>query len=319
MSNPIGALLPPAAAPVTQPYLTPAQFRAFPTWMDTDNLLPGGIASVQDDVLADALLQASSEADSICENMRLSAHLVTGENLETRLSGGRITLQPRDVPVVSVTSLAYGWDPAAQTALSLAPGVLWNTGGKLISFRPGGSGPAFVGPAIQFGNVPVGSGRVFVTWSYVAGFPSTFLSAPCAAAASSVTVSDPTGIMPGGVLRLYDQGLDQAGATEALNVASTYVPQVPASPPVPTAIPLAAPTAFAHAAGVGITGMPRILLQAVIALTVMVLMQRDVTGEEPVGDFGPTARRVVDDRAGAAGGLYGQAEAWLDRFRPVWR
>src|SRR5580698_5190787 len=97
----IPVLLPPQSQPTTQAYLTPAQFTAYPTWLDLDNLVPGGLASLQDDALADALLAASSWADSMCEDMRLSAHYVTNENLTGRVAGGRITLQPRDVPIRS--------------------------------------------------------------------------------------------------------------------------------------------------------------------------------------------------------------------------
>ena len=314
----IPALLPAAVQPDTQPYVTPAQFVAYPTWLDLTNLVPNGLASLQTDDLADVLLAASAWADSQCEGMRLSAHLVSGENLTTRMSGGRITLQPRDIPCVSVVSLLYGWDPSAQTSLSL-PGGLWNEGGKLLSFRPGGTPPVFTGPAIQFGAPVSPHGQVFVTWSYVAGYVSTTLAAEADAGASSVTLTDPTGVMPGQSLRMYDTGEDQSGASEALTVASTYVPQVPTVPPTPTSVPLGANTTYAHAAGTGITGMPRDMIQAVIAYAVGLLMRRDVADEEPASEFGPAARRADDGGRGAAAGLIDQAERWLDRYRPVWR
>lgn len=323
MSNPIGALLPASTQPITRPYITPAQFAAYPTWLDLTNLVPNGLASLQTDDLSDVLLAASSWADDVCEGMRLSAHLVTGENITGRVSGGgRVTIQPRDIPVCSVTALSYGWSPDAQTALALAPGVIRDEGGgKLLSFRTGG-GSAFIGPAIQFGGGPVGlGGQAYVTWSYVAGFVTCALSASCAKGASSVTVDDPTGIMPGQTLRIYDEGEDKSGASEALTLSATYVPQVPTVPPTATSIPLASPTLFAHGEGTGLTGMPRTMLQAVIVQAVALLMRTDVSGEEPSSDFGPAARTTMggDREAGAAGGLVNQAERWLYRFRPVWR
>ena len=316
----IPVLLPPQSQPATAGYLTPAQFTAYPTWLDLDNLVPGGVASLQDDALADALLAASSWADSICDGMRLSAHYVTGEQLTSRVAEGRITLQPRDVPIRSITSLQYGWDPSSMTALSLPDASMWTENGRLVSFRPGGGTQQFTGPAIQFGAGPSPHGRVYVTWSYAAGFPSTFLSASCASGAASVMLDDPTGVLPGDVLRIYDTGETSAGASEALTVASSYVPQVPASPPVPTSIPLAAGTAFAHAAGTGITGFPRNAIQAVIALTVAVLMREDVSAEEPASGFGPAARTTgAAQRGGKAAGLVNDAGGWLARFKPVWR
>ena len=316
----IPQLLPATSQPIAQPYLTPAQFTAFPTWLDLDNLVPDGLASLQTDALADVLLAASDWANDVCEGMTLSAHLVSNEQVTVRAAGGRITLQPRDVPVTAVTALSYGWDQATLSSLSLPDPSLQNIEGRLISFRPGGTGMNFTGPAIQFGPGPAWDGRAFVQWSYVAGFPSTVLSADCLAGAASVTVTDPTGIMPGGTLRIWDKGEDSAGASEALTVASSYVPAVPTVPPVATSIPLAGVTAHAHFAGTGITGMPRRILQAVIAYAVSLLMKEDVSAEEPPSGFGPAARTTGEYRqGGAASGLVNDAVGWLQRYRPVWR
>ncbi len=319
MSTPIPALLPPTSQPTTAPYLTAAQFRAYPTWLDLDNLVPGGVASLQDDDLTDALLAATGKAETFCEGMRLSAHLVTGEQVTARQNGGRVWLQPRDIPLTSVVALSYGWDPSVLNAMSVTSTTFWNEDGRLISFQPGGATQQFTGPAIQFGGSGPAGGRLWVTWSYIAGFVSTALSASCAAGASSVTVADPTGIMPGQALRIYDTGAGQTGASEALTVATTYIPQIPTVPPTATAVPLAAGTAYAHGAGTGITGMPRELIQAVIAIAVGLLMRVDVAAEEPDTGFGPAARTAVDKGSGAAGGLMDDAWRDLAKFRPVWR
>ena len=156
----------------------------------------------------------------MCEYMRLSAHYVQNENLTGRAAGGRITLQPRDVPIRSVTALAYGWDPSCLVADTLPDNSMWVENGRLVSFRPGGGIQQFTGPAIQFGPGPYPQGRIFVQWSYVAGFPSTYLSSSCAAAASSVTLDDPTGVLPGDTLRIYRRGGDgsRRGQSEALTV-----------------------------------------------------------------------------------------------------
>lgn len=316
----IPVLLPPQSQPATVPYLTAAQFMAYPTWLDLDNLVPGGVASLQEDALTDALLAASSIADSICDGMRLSAHYVVNEQLTARASGGRIWLTPRDVPVRAITSLSYGWDPSALNSDTLPDSTMWAEDGRKVNFRPGGS-QQFTGPAIQFGPGPSPRGRIFVQWSYVAGFPSTFLAAPCAPDAATVELDDPTGVLPGDVLRIYDQGETQAGASEALTVASSYVPMVPTSPPTPASVPLAASTAYAHTGLTGITGMRRDMIQAVIALTVAVLMREDVAWEAPFpGGAGPAARSSDDGgRGGEAGGLVDSAERWLAKYRPVYR
>lgn len=319
MSTPTPVLVLPQSPQLTVPYLTPAQFRAYPTWLDTNNLVDGGIDAIQDDALADALLSASAAADDICEDMRLSAHFVQGENLTTRPgAGGRIYLRPRDIPVRGITAVSYGADPASMCAASLIQGqTIWvDQDGKNPSFRPGGGlGQVFTGTPIQFGPAPLPSLVSYVSWSYVAGYPATVLAAELAQGSSTASLTDPTGVLPGDVLRLYD-----IGKTEAVTVAAGYVPQNPTAPPAVTAVPLAAPARFSHDDGTGITGLPRKILQAVIALTVAQLMREDVSEEAPVKMFGTATRSTGGgERGGAAGGLMDDAQRWLAPYAPVFR
>lgn len=310
----VPVLVPPVSGALSQPYVTPGMFAGFPTWLDLDNLVPGGIAAMQADELADVLLTASDWAVGVCEDMLLHAHLVSGEQLRTRVGGnGRIYVKPRDIPVRQILSLSYGWDPSAMVALSLPDSSMWVEDGREVSFAPGG-GTAFQGPMIQFGSSPRPGTAVYVDWSYVPGFPSTTLSAPAASNAGSVTVTDPTGILPGDVLRIYD-----VGKSEALTVASTYIPAIPTIPPTPTAIPLAANTANGHNSGTGVTEMPRRALQAVIAYAVSLLMREDVSAEEPASPFGPSARTTGGGRGGQASGLVNDAYGWLAPYKPTLR
>jgi hypothetical protein len=310
----IPVLAPPASGVLSRAYVTPAMFRGFPTWLDTDNLLPGGTAAVQTDILADVLLTASDWAVGVCENMLLHAHWVQNENQRTRASGnGRIYLRPHDIPLRAVTALSYGWDPSAMTSLSLPAPGMWIEDGREVSFTPN-AGLNFTGPAIQFGPAARPGTEVYVQWSYIPGYPFALLPSGVSAAATSVTVDDPTGILPGDVLRIYDPGL-----SEALTVASTYVPAMPTWPPTATSIPLAAAVQNSHAAGTGITGFPRKALQGIIAYGVALLMREDVSGEEPVSGFGPEARSTAAGRGGAAAGIVNDAYEWLAPYRPVLR
>ncbi len=327
MSAPIPVLVPPQHAELAVPYLTAAGFSAYPTWLDLDNLIPGGLASVQTAELQDVLLQASQWCISVCENMALHAHWVQNEQLRTRASGGgRLYIHPRDIPVRAVTSLSYGWDPSYMYADPLPDPTMWIEDGREVSFCPGGSQGSFSGTVLQFGPSYTGGALSYVQWSFVAGYPNTTLSTACTAGASSVTVADPAGILPGDVLRIYDIGAPAAGQpgpaqSEALTIASTYVPALPTVPPTATAIPLAANTVYAHAAGVGITGMPRDIIPAVICFAVALLMREDVASAEPLATspFTAAARSTGGSRGGQASGLVNDAYAWLSRYAPVWR
>jgi hypothetical protein len=312
----IPVLVPPASGVLTRGYMTPAMFRAFPTWLDTDNLIPGGVDAVQDDALADALLAASDWAVGVCEDMPLHGHLRSNENRPAYLKGsGRATVRPEHIPVRSLISLSWGADPSSMQGVSLPDASMRFEGdGRRMSWRPGGGIGQFTGPALQFGPRASVPAQLFVTWSYVAGFPFALMPSGVASGAESVLVDDPASILPGDNLRVYDPGI-----TEVLTVASTYVPAVPTNPPTPTGIPLAAATANAHAAGTGITGFPRKALQAVIAFTVAVLMRDDVSEEEPASPFGPSARTTGEGRGGQASGLVNDAYGWLAPYKPTLR
>jgi len=311
----IPVLVTPPSAVLSQPYVTPAMFSGFPQWLDLDDLIPGGVAGVQTDVLADVLLQASDWAVGVCENMLLHAHWVQGEQARYRMkNSGRVNVRPHDIPLRAVTSLSWGADPSNMQSVSLPDATMWFEDNRRMSWVPGGIAATFRGPALQFGPPLAPSRQVYVNWSYVAGYPSAKLASSASSGASTVTVTDPAGILPGDVLRIFDPGV-----SEALTVASTYVPALPTVPPTPTAIPLAANTANAHAAGTGVTEMPRRILQAVIAYGVALLMREDVSEEEPVSGFGPAARTTGGGRGGQAAGLVNDAIGWLAPYRPTYR
>jgi hypothetical protein len=211
------------------------------------------------------------------------------------------------------------------TADSLPDATLWNEDGRLISFMPGGGvTTAFTGTILQFGSQLRPAMLAYVDWSYVAGFPNTVLSASCALGASSVTVTDPAGILPGDVLRIYDAGdtTSTIGASEAVTVSSAFAPALPTIPPTATSIPLAANTQFAHAAGIGITGFPRRIIQSVIAYTVALLMRDDTSADRPATGYGYGPGTGTAQAAGGRtqpGALVAEAYEWLQPFRPVWR
>lgn len=320
----IAVLNPPTQAELAVPYVTAAGFIAYPTWLDLDDLLPGGVAALQTDVLADVALAASDWAIGELENMPLHGHFVQNEYQRSRSgNNGRVYIRPRHIPLRAITSLAWGCDPSSMTADTLPDSTMWIEDGREVSFRPGAGITQFTGPAIQFGPAARPDMPVYVTWSYVAGYPNTTLSVPCSLGASSVTVADPTSILPGDVLRIYDTGDTSSvtAANEAITVASTYTPAIPTVPPVATPIPLAAGTTtqFAHEATTWTTGFPRKATQAVIAYMVALLMREDVSAEAPVSAFGPAARETGGQRGGQAAGLVNDASRWLSRYAPTLR
>lgn len=296
-------LVPPPSGQTWRPWLTPAMFRGYPHWLDLDDLLQGFPGPAQDDAVADNLLAATDWAVGELGDMRLDGHLVSGEERRARiLPDGRVKLLPRDVPLRAVISLSVGPDPSDLSPLPLPDATMQVTsGGRVLSFRA----PASLRRRCR---------EVFVTWSYLAGYPLALLTAPVAGGASSVTVDDPASILPGDVLRCYDPGV-----TENFTVASSCVPVLPTWPPAATSIPLAAAAQHSHLAETGVTGFPRRALQAVIAYTVALLMREDVSDQEPASGFGPDARTTAPARGGMASGLVNDAYGWLNDFKQIIR
>lgn len=311
----IPVLIPPPSGVVSRPYVTNGMFKGFPQWLDLDDLIPGGLAAVQDDALADVLLAASDWAVGACEDMPLHGHYVQGENVYAYVKGGgRAYVRPRHIPLRAITAMSWGADPSSMMAVSLPDATMRVDDNRRVSWIPGGGAAVFRGPALQFGARAAAPQRVNVNWNYVAGFPFGLLAAPVTAGDTSITVDDPSSALPGDVLRIYDPG-----ASEALTVASTYVPVIPTIPPTQTSIPLAAPAQHDHATGTGVTGFPRKALQAVIAYGVALLMREDVSEEEPAAGFGPAARSTAGGRGGLGAGLVNDAIGWLAPYRPTWR
>jgi hypothetical protein len=302
---------------LTQPYVGIPEFKASPTWLDTNDLIAGGSQAQNDDELNNILLRASWWADNWC-NQRLGAHSVV-EQTRTRTDRyGRVVLHPSNVPVRQVTGVAYGSDFQLLTALSdLSQVWVEDARGIVISMVPNRG--AF--STLEFGGIPSDGCEVYVQYSYIAGYASTVLSATVAQGATSITVADPTGLqppatslvgtIPGSTMRIWD-----AGQEEAVTIGNGYT--VGSS-----AVPLASALANAHTVTAGPAGqipvseMPPDIHQAVISMAVALMLREDVSDEDPFGGtpYGPRLRQT--ERGGKAGGLLDYAYELLEPYRRV--
>jgi hypothetical protein len=79
------------------------------------------------------------------------------------------------------------------------------------------------------------------------------------AGATSLTVTDPTGIVPGGEYRIWEPG-----AEETVTVSTLWVPPDPTVPTVPTTVLLAAATVNAHETGHDFSSLPADARNAIV-------------------------------------------------------
>lgn len=297
---------------LTQPYVSVPEFRAAPTWIDSEDLIPGGSSGQQDSELTNVLLRASAWADNYCEQ-RLGAHTVVEQTRVRPDHDGLFYLSPSNVPVRQVTAIAYGSTPQRLTALSDLSGT-WveDARGIVVSTYP--NNPRF-NSLLQFGPAMRSEAQMYVQYSYIAGYANTVLTQPVKVGQHALSVSDPTGFIPpstglvgpiqGSTARIWEPG-----AEEAVQVATGWTVGNPT-------IALATPLVNAHNTGAVVSEMPAEIRQAIICHAVALLIREDVTAEEPWAGtpFGPTARR--SEKGGKAGGLVDHAMMLLEPFRRV--
>lgn len=284
--------------PVT-PYVTTAEFTAHPTYLDLDDLRSGDTSSAdQASELYNLLLMASDWADGLA-NQPLNAHQVTTSTRARVDRDGNLQLYPKAVPLLSVQSVTYGATSATVTTTADLTGLWVDEGFRVV---------------LPMSGAPVRAGQwLFVRWTYTVGWVSTVLTAGAASGANALTVADPAGILPGQTYRVWEPG-----AEEFVTVSATYTPAIETAPPTVTSVPLAAPTAKAHAAGMGFSGMPSEMHLAIINYTVSQLMRPDTSAEDSYPDSRYASGTRQEDSRKDGSGLVDEAVRLLNKYVRVW-
>lgn len=293
------------------PYVSAAAFRAHPTYLDLDGLRVNSTLSAdQEAELTNILLMASEWADNVC-NQPLGAHHKT-QQLRQRLNHfGQLTIHPDDTPVLAVTSLAWGYSPATMSEVSDATlADAWVEDGRQILLAlPGPSIPASAG--LQFGGLAP-NGELFVRLGTTAGYVATLLAEPASSGDTTLTVTDPTGILPGQTYRIWEPG-----AEESVTVSPNWGPPAATVPPLPTAVTLAAPTVRDHEAGHDFSRMPSDVRLAVTLYTIAQLQRPDTTAEDSYPDTTLSASLRSGDSRRSSTGLVKEATRILASYGRV--
>lgn len=166
--------------------------------VDIGNLVPGGAPPPeQEAALMQYIEMASAQGDEIMQQT-LAATYDTEQHQANVGGDWYITVHPRYRPVIAVTAFAYGATAAAMQPLSSLSGVWVERKRFKMPVGPYGGLPVNTsqGP-IQFGSSGTPQMRVFCQYTYVNGYPVTYLTASVAAGATAISVQDTTGIVPG--------------------------------------------------------------------------------------------------------------------------
>jgi hypothetical protein len=234
-------------------YLTLAEYKNAPTAIDYDNLVVGGTSAQQDAELTNNIARASSWIDIFCNQPLIAQNFV--EQQRTRITPeGYLIISPEYNNLVAVTSLNYGVTPTNMTAVTSAGLTqIWFEKAQFIyPLSELGTTYSSVGP-LSFGFPPSTRSRIYANYIYVAGFCNGLISS-ATAGQTTLTMIDPTGLVAGSYLTIWD-GVN----SETVTVASTYVFGS-------TTVPLTSALKFTHASGVAIGTMPGAIKEAAILM-----------------------------------------------------
>jgi hypothetical protein len=235
-------------------YISVAEYKNAPTAVDFDNLVVGGNAAAQDAELANVILRASSYMDEY-----FNQNLLAGTTTETKririTQDGNLPIHPANTPVVALVSLSYGADPNSLIALP-DPSKCWFEAQQIIVPLANLAFPSYSsqGP-LGFGFSGSPRTPLYCKYTYVAGYVNSIFASSTSAGASSLTVTDASGIVPGETFRIFD-----GANSETVTVSSSYTFGS-------ATVTLVSPMVNAHSAGATIGNLPNAIKQACILLT----------------------------------------------------
>lgn len=176
------------------PYISPAMFRNDARrGVDLATLVPSGPAIEQDSALKRYIRQASAVMDSFL--LQSLAATIDTEFDEVHADRyGRITVQPRFRPVIALVGFSVGSSPDQLAAMTNLAGSAVMP--DRITVRPGALGWSTNQGPLQFGSVAP-SRDAYASWTYLNGYPVTWVTAAAAAGATSIAVAETTGIIAG--------------------------------------------------------------------------------------------------------------------------
>ena len=242
------------------PYLTLSEYKNAPTAIDFDNLVWNSQdPDVQDAELNNVIARASSWIDTYC-NQVLAATTETELQRSRIRDDGTIRFHPRYNPIIALTALQYGSVNNQMTTVQDCS-LAWIEDSQIVfpyamlSTTYSNQGP------LQFGFPSSPRQEVFLNYTYVNGYANTTI-ATATASATSLTVTNATGITAGLTLKVYD-GM----SSEFVTVGSAYTFGS-------TTIPLITALSYSHATGISISALPPAIKEAAILVTTSMLKVR---------------------------------------------
>jgi hypothetical protein len=276
-----------------EPYisLTEFKFSATASAIDFTNLVAVGGQAAQDQALYELIVRASAKADRYTMGLlgTLNATLNTESGRYMVNREGNFIVHPSFGPILGVSAFSYANQAGAFNQVTLSSQNCWPERWQFIITNQGygGSSQVFTGigalSAVLNGQA---TGTQYCTYSYLSGYPNTFTTSTSAAGATSLNIVDPTAMIPGNYVTLWDGTND-----EYVQISETYNGS--------TTLTLTNPLQFAHGSGVNVSAIPADVKQAVIHFVVAMVKQRGQGGLvlNELGEGVPVSGRVENSSA----------------------
>jgi hypothetical protein len=291
------------------PYVSAAAFRAHPTYLDTDGLIPGNPdPDAQTAELTNLLLQASTWADDVCDQP-LGAHFYTQSTRVRADRAGMLRIHADHKPVRTVASVAYGASPTSLA--TVASPQVWVEDESNLVITVGGASTAWTGSLqVGFGASP--GGEMFVRLGVVAGYVATQMAAATTKDDTSITVADPTGIEPGGRYRIWEPGME-----ETVTVSPLWQAPTPSTIPTTTTVRLADPLTHDHEAGHDFSNMAADLRLAVIKYAIALQLRPGSISQDEFPDSSTNSSTRGKESRPTGLGLIAEARKILRSYQRV--
>jgi hypothetical protein len=291
-----------------EPYCTVQEILNSPTAASVDftNLIPDTSLGAQNAAIEQLIVRSSQMADNFVYGalgtLCATSNTENGRYRTNRY--GQFVIQPYYWPILELQSFSAGVGPGdGMTSVPLSTSNVSIERYQFIITPQYGlsntvqfSGLSGVG---QWGN----GSEQFCQWTYINGFANAFTTTAAVKGATSIQVTNSTGIYPGSVLTIWDGIKD-----ENITIASTY-------DGVDTTLPLVSGLQYSHTAQTNVSALPATVKQAVIHFVVAMVKERG-SGALVINELGEpvaaTGRDVTHEWDLSAG------YDLLEEFKQVW-
>lgn len=263
-----------ASQVLTQPYISPSEYRFAPTAVGTTNLVANSTDEPVDSVasLYERILSASDWINLTCfyaTGGSFAATIVTESDYVKIKPNSNVDLICNNKFILELLGMGIGLNPATQQTLNQPGNISIND--KIITISPftttvNNDTYPFAWPSY--------AGQLYITWQYIMGFPHTSLAANALAGATSITVN------PTDLLQSEFVGVDQYTLPMQFRIKDNAQSETITITAVNGLIcTLASPLRFAHNVPVApdfipVSAMPNFVSQATISLVSVLLKMR---------------------------------------------